>query len=65
MKGIFPKALQKKKQIVHSYERETSSDVPTTPLFACYLPFIALETLYDEAQICLVNMFLIGVDGGP
>ena len=29
--------LYKKKQIVHSYERETSNDVPATPLFACYL----------------------------
>ena len=44
MKEIFLEPY-KKKQIVHSYERETSSDVPTTPLFACYLWSIALEML--------------------
>ena len=44
MKEIFLE-LYKKKQIVHSYERETSSDIPTTPLFACYLWSIALEML--------------------
>ena len=44
MKEIFLE-LYKKKQIVHSYEREISSDVPTTPLFACYLWSIALEML--------------------
>ena len=47
MKEIFLK-LYKKKQIVNSYERETSSDVSTTPLFACYPRSIALEMLQNK-----------------
>ena len=47
MKEIFLE-LYKKKQIVNSYERETSSDVSTTPLFACYPRSIALEMLQNK-----------------